>query len=161
MRRRRHIEAAVPLLSALQRLKAQVETRTSTLPPPPALQDRPLTARLNVTAAHGGAKGLLGTGPIHSPRQPLRPGGAVRSRARAGAHGRGSAERLGRLGWTTRVVGHLAPVSDPTGPHWPRWQAALSEGFGWPIESFRAWGARAPPWAGFKRRESRKSYSAG
>ena len=39
------------------------------------------------------------------------------------------------------VVGHLLPVSDPTGPHWPRWQAALSEGFGWPIESFRAWGA--------------------
>jgi succinyl-diaminopimelate desuccinylase len=38
-------------------------------------------------------------------------------------------------------VGHLAPVADPTGPHWPRWQAALSQGFGWPVESFRAWGA--------------------
>jgi succinyl-diaminopimelate desuccinylase len=32
-------------------------------------------------------------------------------------------------------------VSDPTGPHWPRWQSALSAGFGFPPESFRRWGA--------------------
>lgn len=137
------IEAALPLLNALQRLKAQVETRTSTLPPPPALQDRPLTARLNVTAAHGGAKGSSIPGRftllVNRRYAPEERFDVVLPELE-----RTVAEALngsGALGWTTRVVGHLAPVSDPTGPHWPRWQAALSEGFGWPIESFRAWGA--------------------
>src|SRR5829696_3387109 len=137
------IEAALPLLNALQRLKAQVETRTSTLPPPPALQDRPLTARLNVTAAHGGAKGSSIPGRftllVNRRYAPEERFDVVLPELE-----RTVAEALngsGALGWTTRVVGHLAPVSDPTGPHWPRWQAALSEGFGWPIETFRAWGA--------------------
>ena len=39
------------------------------------------------------------------------------------------------------LAGHLAPVDDPDGPHWPRWQRALSAGWGFPAESFRRWGA--------------------
>ena len=41
----------------------------------------------------------------------------------------------------TALVGHLMPTADPTGPHWPRWQAAMGEGFGYAPEQFRKWGA--------------------
>jgi succinyl-diaminopimelate desuccinylase len=37
--------------------------------------------------------------------------------------------------------GHLMPTSDPGGPHWARWQAALSAGFGYAPEDFATWGA--------------------
>jgi succinyl-diaminopimelate desuccinylase len=33
------------------------------------------------------------------------------------------------------------PTSDPTGPHWPRWQEALSAGFGYTPDDFAKWGA--------------------
>ena len=39
------------------------------------------------------------------------------------------------------LIGHLAPVSDPTGPHWPRWLAALSQGFGFHANDFSVWGS--------------------
>ena len=45
------------------------------------------------------------------------------------------------LGLGIDLVGHLIPTSDPDGPHWPRWQKALSEGFGYKPEDFRKWGA--------------------
>ena len=41
----------------------------------------------------------------------------------------------------TVLTGHLAPTSDPAGPHWPRWQAAVGMGFGYAPEDFRRWGA--------------------
>ncbi|MFC7399031.1 M20 family metallopeptidase [Chelatococcus sp. GCM10030263] len=137
------IEAAIPLLTALRKLKAVVEQRTSALPPPPRREGRPLTARLNVTAAHGGDKGSSLPGRFtllvnrrYAPEERFEDVLAELEMTVAEAM-KGS----GALGFTTRVVGHLAPVADPTGPHWPRWQAALSEGFGWPMESFSAYGA--------------------
>jgi succinyl-diaminopimelate desuccinylase len=39
------------------------------------------------------------------------------------------------------LVGHLIPTDDPDGPHWPRWQKALSEGFGYGKQDFAKWGA--------------------
>jgi succinyl-diaminopimelate desuccinylase len=137
------IEAALPLLNALQALKAVVENRVSALPPPPSREERPLTARLNVTAAHGGAKGSSLPGRFtvlvnrrYAPEEYFE--NVLSELERTVAT---SLEDSGALGWRTRMVGHLAPVADPTGPHWRRWQAALSEGFGWPLASFRAWGA--------------------
>ena len=41
----------------------------------------------------------------------------------------------------TALVGHLMPTADPAGPHWPRWQAAMGQGFGYAPEDFRRWGA--------------------
>ena len=137
------IEATLPLLNALGALKQEVERRSSALPPPPHFEGRPLTARLNVTAARGGEKGSSLPGRFtllvnrrYAPEEPFESvlGELETTVARA-------LSNSGALGWSTRVVGHLAPVSDPTGPHWPRWQAALSQGFGWPTESFRAWGS--------------------
>lgn len=137
------IEVALPLLNALAKLKSEVESRTSALPPPPHFKGKPLTPRLTLTAARGGEKGSALPGgftilvnrryaPEEAFESVLRELETTVARALQGS---------GALGWSTRVVGHLAPVSDPTGPHWPRWQAALSHGFGWPIESFRAWGS--------------------
>lgn len=39
------------------------------------------------------------------------------------------------------LVGHLMPTADPDGPHWPRWLAAMGEGFGYAPRAFRRWGA--------------------
>jgi succinyl-diaminopimelate desuccinylase len=47
------------------------------------------------------------------------------------------------------VLGHLVPVSDPTGPHWPRWQQAVGRAFGFAPEAFRAWGASTSSDMGF------------
>ena len=145
------IEEAIPVLNALAALKARVETCVSALPAPPHFEGRPLTARLNVTAARGGDKGSSLPGrftllvnrryaPEESVAEVLAELEGTIGEALAGSH---------LLGWHTRVVGHLAPVRDPTGPRWPRWQAALAEGFGWAPESFRAWGASSSSDMGF------------
>lgn len=135
------IEAALPALNALAALKRRVELRESALPPPPGAG--PLTARLNVTAAHGGDKGssLPGRFDILVNRRygPEEDAGAVQAEIEgvvAAALAGGPA-----LGWSVAVLGHLAPVSDPGGPHWPRWQQALSAGFGFAPDSFAAYGA--------------------
>lgn len=135
------IEAALPLLNALAALKSSVETRMSALEPP--MPGVPMHALLNVTAAHGGEKGSAVPGRfellINRRYLPEEPAAAVRAElettiatAMAGS---------GALGFETRLLGHLAPVSDPTGPHWPRWQMALSAGFGFPAGTFRRWGS--------------------
>ncbi|WEX09675.1 M20/M25/M40 family metallo-hydrolase [Chelativorans sp. AA-79] len=137
------IEEAIPLLNAFLALKAQVEQRVSALPPPPANGGRPLNARLTVTAAHGGAKGSSVPGHFklvvnrrYAPEERYEDVRAeletTIARAMAGSRARGV---------THRMVGHLSPVVDPTGPHWPAWIEALSHGFGWPVESFSKWGA--------------------
>jgi succinyl-diaminopimelate desuccinylase len=135
------IEAALPLFNALAALKTRVEARTSAMPPP--IVGQPLHARLNVTAAHGGEKGSAVPGRfellINRRYLPEETADAVLAELdeTIAAAMTGS----GALGLETRLLGHLMPVSDPTGPHWPRWQSALSAGFGFPPESFRRWGA--------------------
>ena len=135
------IEAALPVLNGLMELKRVVQARTSALPPPPHNEGRPLTALLTIAAAHGGQKGSAL--PAHfdivinrryAPEERFEEARAEIEAVLA-AHG-GEA-----LGIETTLLGHLSPVSDPTGPHWPRWQAALAQGFGWAPESFLAWGA--------------------
>ena len=134
------IEAALPALHALSALKTKVEARVSAMPPPPG-RAALLAARLNITAAHGGAKGsaIPGRFEFIINRRYLPEEDAVSVRAEIDAV---IADNMpAALGYDITLVGHLAPVSDPGGPHWPRWQAALSEGFGFPADSFRRWGA--------------------
>lgn len=136
------IEAALPVLNALAALKLVVERRQSTLPSPPHLA-HPLTAKLNVTAAHGGDKGSAVPGRfdllINRRYLPEEDAGAVRAELEQTVSQ--ALEGGIACGHETALLGHLAPVSDPTGPHWPRWQRALSEGFGFPADSFRKYGA--------------------
>ncbi|MBI3706462.1 MAG: M20/M25/M40 family metallo-hydrolase [Proteobacteria bacterium] len=137
------VEESVPLLNALLALKADVEGRISALPAPPHFDGRKLTARLTIAAAHGGQKGsslparfdiLLNR--RYAPEEDF---AAVRAEIETIIAKAMKGTRA--LAVETRMIGHLAPVSDPTGPHWPRWQAALSRGFGFAPRSFRAWGS--------------------
>ena len=144
-------EAAIPLLNALMRLKAEVESRTSPLPSPPHWEGRPLHARLTVAAMHGGHKGSSLPARFevlinrrYTPDEAFDTVLAELEATIADAIAGSPA-----LGVDTHVVGHLAPVSDPTGPHWPRWQAALGRGFGWPADAFRAWGSSTSSDMGF------------
>ncbi len=135
------IEAALPMLAALSDLKQRVQARISALAPPPHYQGRPLTALLNIAAAHGGQKGsaLPASFEILLNRRYMPEENFADALAEITTVVQ--AHEAGTLGVETTLLGHLSPVADPTGPHWPRWQAALSRGFGWPAESFSAWGA--------------------
>ena len=136
------IEAALPALNALAALKPRIEARTSALPPPPGAT-APLHARLTITAAHGGDKGsaLPGRFEILVNRRYMPEEDATAVRAEIESAIDAALHAGPALAHTTTLLGHLAPVTDPTGPHWPRWQRALTEGFGFPPESFVAYGA--------------------
>jgi succinyl-diaminopimelate desuccinylase len=135
------IEGALPLLNALMALKAKVTTRTSDLPPPPGKP--PLTAQLNLATIEGGTAGgqvpallELTINRRYAPEERFEEALAeieeVIRRCAAAVPG---------LTVETVLVGHLMPTADPTGPHWPRWQAAMGEGFGYAPDEFRRWGA--------------------
>jgi succinyl-diaminopimelate desuccinylase len=137
------LEESVPLLNALLALKSQVETRVSAMPSPPHFNGAPLRARLTVAAAHGGQKGSslparfeILVNRRYAPEEEF---AAVRAEIETTVMAAMKSSRA--LGCEVQLIGHLAPVRDPGGPHWPRWQAALSHGFGFAPESFRAWGA--------------------
>jgi succinyl-diaminopimelate desuccinylase len=136
------IEAALPVMNALAALKQRVQARASAMPPPPLFAG-PLIARLNMTAAHGGEKGssLPGHFDLLINRRYLPEEDAADVRAEIEATIANSLAGSDAVGHEITLLGHLAPVSDPTGPHWPRWQQAMALGFGFPPESFRRWGA--------------------
>ena len=135
------IEAALPVMAALHALKPMVAQRVSTLPPPPHFNGRPLAASLSIVAARGGGSG--GQVPatfeiLLSRRYPPEESfdAALGEIERAIT----AATPVGVTVETT-LVGHLIPTGDPGGPHWPRWQQALSLGFGFAASEFRRWGA--------------------
>ena len=145
------VEEAIPLLNALMALKARVEARLSAMPSPPHWQDRPLHGRLTIAALHGGQKGSslpaafeILVNRRYAPEEDFQ---AVRDELETTI--RDAMVGSPVLGVETHVVGHLAPVSDPTGPHWPRWQAALARGFGFAPAEFRAWGSSTSSDMGF------------
>jgi len=142
------IEASLPVLKALEALKPTLAARRSALPPPP--NGPALVGRLSIASAHGGASG--GAVPSlfeilvnrrYAPEESFEAACAEIEGAVRGALA-GSDARI-----ETVLVGHLSPVCDPTGPHWPRWQAALSQGFGWRPDEFRAYGATSSSDFGF------------
>lgn len=147
------VEQALPVLAALMALKAEVETRTSAMPAPPHFEGRPLSARLTIAAIHGGAKGSAMPGSCRilvnrrvMPEETMQ--GALAEIEAAVARGRAASAALSI---TTQVVGWLEPVVDPDGgaQHWPRWQDALSHGFGWKAEAFIRHGSSTSSDMGF------------
>ncbi|WP_439579621.1 M20 family metallopeptidase [Elioraea sp.] len=148
------VEAALPILAALAALKQRVEARVSALPAPPH-RAGPLTARLNVTAIHGGAKGsaLPGLCTILVNRRVM-PEETMEAAQAELEMAVADAARESRARVTTAVAGRLDPVIDPDAPgrFWPRWQAALAWGFGWDPGSFRRWGASSSSDMGFVQR---------
>ena len=138
------IEETLPILEHLLVLQKRIATRVSTLPPPPGQNSDPLHARLTVTMARGGEKGssLPGFFEINLNRRylPDEDADEVVNEIRNVIEEVISKTNL--VGWSLDIEGHLAPVSDPRGTeYWPRWVAALSHGFNWPADQFRAWGS--------------------
>jgi len=136
-------EAALPIIEALHALKPRVEARTSAMPAPPHFGGEPLRSRLTLAAGHGGSKGSslparfdLLVNRRYAPEEDF---DAVVAELEAAIET--GQRRSDALGVCWEIIGHLAPVDDPSGPHWPRWQAALSRGFGYAPDDFRRWGA--------------------
>jgi len=137
------IEQGLPLLNALHALKLQVEQRESAMPSPPHYEGRPLTSRLTLAAVQGGSKGStiparfdLLVNRRYSPEEPFEQVWSELTHCIEQAMA-GSAA----LAVEYHLIGHLAPVSDPSGPHWPRWLSALSQGFGFDANDFAVWGS--------------------
>jgi succinyl-diaminopimelate desuccinylase len=135
------IEGALPLLNALAALKARIATRVSALPPPPGKP--PLAAQLTIATIQGGTAG--GQVPAlveitlnrrYAPEEQFEA-----ALAEIEETVRRSISLSTGLSVETALIGHLAPTADPTGPHWPRWQAAVGKGFGYAPDEFRKWGA--------------------
>jgi len=133
------IEAALPILNALAALKPEIAKRISALPAPPGAT-HPLAPQLDISAAHGGQCG----GQIPSQFEIL-----ICRRYAPEEYflvARREIEDVIRKAAPHAEIeivltGHLMPTSDPTGPHWPRWQEALSAGFGYAPDEFAKWGA--------------------
>ncbi|MDH2401188.1 M20/M25/M40 family metallo-hydrolase [Bradyrhizobium sp. SSUT18] len=133
------VEVALPILNALAALKPTIAARTSALPAPPHAT-HPLAAQLDISAAHGGQCG--GQIPSlfevlacrrYAPEEDFQAARAEIENAVLAAAPGADVELV--------LTGHLMPTSDPTGPHWPRWQEALSAGFGYAPDDFAKWGA--------------------
>ncbi len=137
------IEESLPLMNALYDLKQRVETRASAMPAPPHFGDNPLVSRLTLAAANGGSKGStvpaqfeLLVNRRYAPEEPFEQVMAEIIDCIEGAMATSPV-----LAVEHEMIGHLAPVSDPVGPHQPRWQAAQSLGFGYAADAFRVWGS--------------------
>jgi len=135
------IEGALPVLHALVKLKPEVASRTSRLTPPPHASG-PLRPQLTISAINGGTAGGQVPAEIkilvsrrYAPEENY-----DEARAEIETLVRGCIADTG-LGLSVDLVGHLVPTDDPDGPHWPRWQKALSLGFGYKPEDFQKWGA--------------------
>ncbi|WP_411905556.1 M20 family metallopeptidase [Rhizobium mayense] len=136
------IDGALPLLNALHALKPQVAAFASALPAPPHASG-PLRPQLSIAAINGGTSG----GQVPAELKIL----VSRRYAPEESYEMAKAEieelvrtvmaKSPELRVEIDLVGHLIPTSDPDGPHWPRWQKALSLGFGYQDSDFRKWGA--------------------
>ena len=136
------IDGALPVLNALAALKPVVADRESNLAPPPHAAG-PLRPQLNLSAISGGTAGGQVPAEVkilvsrrYAPEERYED-----ARAEIEAVVQSGVEQTPELGVAIDLVGHLIPTSDPDGPHWPRWQKALSLGFGYRPEDFSKWGA--------------------
>lgn len=136
------IESALPVMNALVALKPQIAARASALAPPPHATG-PLRPSLNISAANGGICGgqVPSQYEILVSRRYAPEESYEEARTEIENLIRVEAEKAGIPALDIDLVGHLIPTSDPDGPHWPRWQEALSLGFGYEPEDFAKWGA--------------------
>jgi succinyl-diaminopimelate desuccinylase len=136
------IEAALPVMAALMALKPKVAGRVSALAPPPHATG-PLRPQLTISAINGGTAGGQVPAEVkilvsrrYAPEESY---DAARREIEDAV--RGALPTIEHLLVDIDLVGHLIPTADPYGPHWPRWQKALSAGFGYAPSDFSRWGA--------------------
>lgn len=136
------IEGALPVMNALMALKPVVAARASALAAPPHATG-PLRPSLTLSAIEGGTAGGQVPAEVkilvsrrYAPEESYED-----ARAEIEAAIRAAVGETPGLGLQIDLVGHLIPTADPEGPHWPRWQKALSAGFGYRPDEFHKWGA--------------------
>lgn len=136
------IESALPIMTALTGLKPEIAARASALAPPPHATG-PLRPSLTISAASGGACGgqVPSQFEILVSRRYAPEEHYEEARAEIESLVRAEAVKAGVPALDIDLVGHLIPTGDPDGPHWPRWQDALSLGFGYEPDDFSKWGA--------------------
>ncbi|MDE0783855.1 MAG: M20/M25/M40 family metallo-hydrolase [Planktomarina sp.] len=158
------IEEALPVLAQLRNLKEKTEKRISTLPPQPGSNATPLHARLTLTMARGGEKGssLPGLFEINLNRRYLQDENIDEVTKEIRDVIDGAVLKTKLIDWNWNIEGHLAPVSDPWGnEYWPRWVAALSHGFNWPIDQFKVWGSSTSSDMGWVQQAGRREILLG
>ena len=128
------IEAALPMMQAVQDLRPRIAGQTSALPPPPGSD--PLAAQIAITVASGGTCG--GQVPDqfrflvsrrYAPEEDFQTARAEIENAIRAANALDAALHFD-------LIGHLIPTADPEGPHLPRWLDAVQQGFGYSPDEF-------------------------
>ncbi len=141
------IEAAMPMMQAVLDLRPAIGARVSAMAPPPGAA--PLAGQIALAQAEGGTCG--GQVPdrfrfLVSRRYPPEEEFAA---ARAEVETAIRAACPEGVGLHFDLIGHLVPTADPEGPHYPRWQRAVQQGFGYPAEAFAKYGAASASDAGY------------
>ena len=140
------VEAMAPLMARLMRLKDDIEARGR------AAGQEDLPAALTVSSIQGGKPGMdwpascrLLLNRSYTAQEDFQAVvGELRTAIQEGCL------TATHLNVETVLSGHCAPVRDPDrGPHWARWQQALSWGFGYPAARFRRLGSREGSPLGF------------
>ncbi|QUS36934.1 M20/M25/M40 family metallo-hydrolase [Falsirhodobacter algicola] len=144
------IEAALPMMQAVQDLRPAIAARISALPV--RAGQAPLAAQIAITTAAGGTCG--GQVPDRFAFQVSRRYAPEEDFAAARAEIEAALTAAAPAGAEVAVdlVGHLIPTADPEGPHSPRWNRARAEGFGYRIEDFAKWGAASGSDSGYLQR---------
>lgn len=141
------IEAALPMMQAVENLRPVVSQRVSDLPPPPGAMS--LAAQISITVAHGGTCGgqvpdrfTFQVSRRYAPEEDFNAARTEIENAIKEAAPDGAELRFD-------LVGHLTPTADPEGPHYPRWIRAVQAGFGYSPQDFRKWGAASASDSGY------------
>lgn len=141
------IEAALPMMQAVQDLRPRVAVRTSALPVPPGTP--PLAAQIAITVAEGGTCGgqvpdrfTFLVSRRYAPEEEF-------DKARAEIESAIRAACPEGAGLHIDVIGHLTPTADPEGPRTPRWVRAMQEGFGYAREDFVKYAAASASDSGY------------
>ncbi|MEI4472355.1 M20 family metallopeptidase [Frigidibacter sp. MR17.24] len=141
------IEAALPMMQAVQALRPAVAARISALPVAPG--QPPLAAQIAITVAEGGTCGgqvpdrfVFLVSRRYAPEEDFATARteietAIRDACPAGA----------TLDFD--LIGHLTPTADPEGSHTPRWIRAVQEGFGYAPEEFVKYAAASASDSGY------------
>lgn len=143
------IEAALPMLQAVQDLRPAIAARTSALPV--RRGQPPLAGQIAVTVAQGGTCGgqvpdrfTFQVSRRYAPEEDF---DTARAEIEAAIR-----DANPGAGLDFDLVGHLVPTTDPEGPHTARWCAAVGRGFGYPAETFEKWAAASASDAGYVQR---------
>lgn len=133
------IEASLPAMQAVLALRPGIEALQSALPTQPG--QPPFSPTLAITVAQGGTCG--GQVPDRFQFLVSRRYAPEENYAEARAAIETAIRAASPVDVTLDfdLIGHLIPTADPRGPHYPRWQRAMEEGFGYRPEDFTRYGA--------------------